>query len=294
MPELPEVETVRRGLEPAMEGARFDKVDVHRGDLRWPLPKDFAQRLRGKTVTGLGRRAKYLLADLSSGDVLLMHLGMSGSFHVFRNAGGDKPLGRYHHERARHATHDHVVFHMSSGAIVTFNDPRRFGFMKIVARGKLDAEPLLRRLGPEPLGKGFDAGMLARACKGKKTSLKAALSDQIVVAGLGNIYVCEALHRARLSPKRAAATIATRKGEANDRAERLVDGIKAVLNDAIKAGGSSLRDHKRTDGDLGLFQHHFRVYDREGARCPAPGCRGTIKRVLQNGRSTFYCPVCQK
>ena len=294
MPELPEVETVRRGLEPAMEGARFDKVDVHRGDLRWPLPKDFAQRLRGKTVTGLGRRAKYLLADLSSGDVLLMHLGMSGSFHVFRNAGGDKPLGSYHHERARHATHDHVVFHMSSGAIVTFNDPRRFGFMKIVARGKLDAEPLLRRLGPEPLGKGFDAGMLARACKGKKTSLKAALSDQIVVAGLGNIYVCEALHRARLSPKRAAATIATRKGEANDRAERLVDGIKAVLNDAIKAGGSSLRDHKRTDGDLGLFQHHFRVYDREGARCPAPGCRGTIKRVLQNGRSTFYCPVCQK
>jgi formamidopyrimidine-DNA glycosylase len=294
MPELPEVETVRRGLEPAMEGARFDKVDVHRGDLRWPLPKDFAQRLRGKTVTGLGRRAKYLLADLSSGDVLLMHLGMSGSFHVFRNAGGDKPLGRYHHERARHATHDHVVFHMSSGAIVTFNDPRRFGFMKIVARGKLDAEPLLRRLGPEPLGKGFDAGMLARACKGKKTSLKAALSDQIVVAGLGNIYVCEALHRARLSPKRAAATIATRKGEANDRAERLVDGIKAVLNDAIKAGGSSLRDHKRTDGDLGLFQHHFRVYDREGARCPTPGCRGTIRRVLQNGRSTFYCPVCQK
>jgi formamidopyrimidine-DNA glycosylase len=294
MPELPEVETVRRGLEPAMEGARFDKVDVHRGDLRWPLPKDFAQRLRGKTVTGLGRRAKYLLADLSSGDVLLMHLGMSGSFHVFRNAGGDKPLGRYHHERARHATHDHVVFHMSSGAIVTFNDPRRFGFMKIVARGKLDAEPLLRRLGPEPLGKGFDAGMLARACKGKKTSLKAALSDQIVVAGLGNIYVCEALHRARLSPKRAAATIATRKGEANDRAERLVDGIKAVLNDAIKAGGSSLRDHKRTDGDLGLFQHHFRVYDREGARCPTPGCPGTIKRVLQNGRSTFYCPVCQK
>ena len=294
MPELPEVETVRRGLEPAMEGARFDKVDVHRGDLRWPLPKDFAQRLRGKTVTGLGRRAKYLLADLSSGDVLLMHLGMSGSFHVFRNAGGDKPLGRYHHERARHATHDHVVFHMSSGAIVTFNDPRRFGFMKIVARGKLDAEPLLRRLGPEPLGNGFDAGMLARACKGKKTSLKAALSDQIVVAGLGNIYVCEALHRARLSPKRAAATIATRKGEANDRAERLVDGIKAVLNDAIKAGGSSLRDHKRTDGDLGLFQHHFRVYDREGARCPTPGCPGTIKRVLQNGRSTFYCPVCQK
>src|SRR5208282_3602811 len=192
MPELPEVETVRRGLEPAMEGARFTKVEVHRGDLRWPLPKDFKERLQGKTVTGLGRRAKYLLADLSSGDVLLMHLGMSGSFHVFRSAGdktGDKAIGRYHHERAKHRAHDHVVFHMSSGAIVTFNDPRRFGSMKIVARVKLDAEPLLNRLGPEPLGNAFDAAMLARACAGKKTSLKAALLDQTIVAGLGNIYV---------------------------------------------------------------------------------------------------------
>jgi formamidopyrimidine-DNA glycosylase len=293
MPELPEVETVRRGLAPAMEGVRFAKVDVHRGDLRWPLPKDFAQRLEGTTVTGIGRRAKYLLADLSSGDVLLMHLGMSGSFHVFRG-GGDKKLGRYHHERAQHAAHDHVVFHMSSGAIVTFNDPRRFGSMKIVAREKLDAEPLLARLGPEPLGNAFDAAMLARACKGKKTSLKAALSDQRVVAGLGNIYVCEALHRARLSPKRMAATIASKTGAPNDHAERLVEGIKAVLNDAIKAGGSSLRDHKLTDGELGMFQHRFRVYDREGEKCPTPGCRGTVKRIVQNGRSTFYCPVCQK
>ena len=183
---------------------------------------------------------------------------------------------------------------MSSGAIVTFNDPRRFGSMKIVERGKLDAEPLLNRLGPEPLGNAFDAAMLAGACAGKKTSLKAALLDQTIVAGLGNIYVCEALHRARLSPKRMASTIATKAGAPNDRAERLVDGIKAVLNDAIKAGGSSLRDHKRTDGDLGLFQHHFRVYDREGEQCPTPGCRGTVKRIVQNGRSTFYCPVCQK
>src|SRR5271155_3852813 len=188
MPELPEVETVRRGLEPAMEGARFTKVEVHRGDLRWPLPKGFSQRLEAKTVTGLGRRAKYLLADLSSGDVLLMHLGMSGSFHVFRGGGTNK-LGRYHHERAQHAAHDHVVFHMSSGAIVTFNDPRRFGSMKIVARDKLDDEPQLRALGPEPLGNEFDAAMLARACNGKKTSLKAALLDQRIVAGLGNIYV---------------------------------------------------------------------------------------------------------
>jgi formamidopyrimidine-DNA glycosylase len=293
MPELPEVETVRRGLEPAMQGARFAKVEVHRGDLRWPLPKDFRERLQGKTVTGLGRRAKYLLADLSSGDVLLMHLGMSGSFHVFRNAGG-KALGRYHHERGQHAAHDHVVFHMSSGAIVTFNDPRRFGSMKIVARQKLEAEPLLNRLGPEPLGNAFDAAMLAILCRGKKTSLKAALSDQRVVAGLGNIYVCEALHRARLSPKRVASSIAGRTGAPNERAAHLVEGIKAVLRDAIEAGGSSLRDHKRPDGDLGAFQHHFRVYDREGEKCPTPGCRGTVRRIVQNGRSTFYCPVCQK
>jgi len=292
MPELPEVETVRRGLEPAMEGARFAKVEVHRGDLRWPLAKDFAARLEGKTVTGIGRRAKYLLTDLSSGDVLIMHLGMSGSFHVFHEA-GDKALGRYYHERAQRTAHDHVVFHMSSGAVVTFNDPRRFGSMKIVPRTKLDAEPLLAGLGPEPLGNAFDAAMLARACKGKKTSLKAALLDQRVVAGLGNIYVCEALHRARLSPKRRASTIATRSGAPHERAERLVEGIKAVLKDAIKDGGSSLRDHKRTDGGLGMFQHHFRVYDREGEPCRTPGCGGKVKRITQNGRSTFYCPSCQ-
>jgi formamidopyrimidine-DNA glycosylase len=293
MPELPEVEMVRRGLAPAMEGAQFVKVEVRRGDLRWPLPRDFARRLHGQSVIGLGRRAKYLLADLSSGDVLLMHLGMSGSFHVFQKAGGEK-LGAYYHERKRHLAHDHVVFHMSSGNVVTFNDPRRFGSMKIVARAKLDAEPLLARLGPEPLGNAFDAALLAQACRGKKTSLKAALSDQRVVAGLGNIYVCEALHRARLKPTRMAATIADRSGAPNDRAERLVEGIKAVLNEAIKDGGSTLRDHKLTDGELGMFQHHFRVYDREGEKCRTPGCRGTIKRMLQNGRSTFYCPVCQK
>jgi len=244
-------------------------------------------------VTGLGRRAKYLLADLSSGDVLLMHLGMSGSFHVFRHD-SDKSLGRYYHQRAQHAAHDHVVFHMSSGAIVTFNDPRRFGSMKIVPRRKLDDEKLLKRLGPEPLGNEFDAAMLARACAGKKTSLKAALSDQRVVAGLGNIYVCEALYRARLSPKRIAATIADKAGAPNERAERLVEGIKAVLNEAIKDGGSTLRDHKLTDGELGMFQHNFRVYDREGEKCRTPGCRGVVKRIVQNGRSTFYCPVCQK
>ena len=300
MPELPEVETVRRGLQPAMEGARFTKVEVHRRDLRWPLPKDFAARLEGKTVTGMGRRAKYLLADLSSGDVLLMHLGMSGSFYVFDEKGGRAEgakggtAGHYYHERSQHVAHDHVIFHMSSGAVATFNDPRRFGFMKIVARSKLDAEPLLNRLGPEPLGNEFDAAMLARACQGKKTSLKAALLDQRVVAGLGNIYVCEALFRARLSPQRMASTIASRSGAPNERAECLVEAIKAVLNDAIKAGGSSLRDHRLTDGELGMFQHHFRVYDREGEKCPTPGCKGTIKRIVQNGRSTFFCPKCQK
>ena len=293
MPELPEVETVRRGLAPVMEGARFRKVEARRRDLRWPLGRNFAQRLEGQIVTGLGRRAKYLLADLSSGDVLLMHLGMSGSFHVFQDH-ADHTLARYYHERAPHAAHDHVVFHMSSGAVVTFNDPRRFGSMKIVPRAKLDDEPLLSGLGPEPLGNEFDAAMLARACKGKKTALKAALLDQRVVAGLGNIYVCEALYRARLSPKRIVATIAGKDGAPNERAQRLVEAIKAVLNDAIKAGGSSLRDHRRTDQTLGDFQHHFRVYDRTGEPCPAPGCKGRVKRIVQSGRSTFFCPLCQK
>jgi formamidopyrimidine-DNA glycosylase len=291
MPELPEVETVRLGLAPAMEGARFKQIEVRRRDLRWPLPKDFAKRLQGQKVEGLGRRAKYLLADLSSGEVLLMHLGMSGSFQLRRN--GEEVLGdpRYF-ERAKDAKHDHVVFHMGNGATITFNDPRRFGSMKLVPRAKLDTEPLLRKIGPEPLGNEFDAAMLAKACAGKKTSLKAALSDQRVVAGLGNIYVCEALFRARLSPKRQASTIADRAGEPNERAKALVEAIRAVLNDAIKAGGSSLRDHRRTDGSLGDFQHNFQVYDREGEPCPH--CKGKIKRIVQTGRSTFYCPACQK
>ena len=293
MPELPEVETVRRGLQPVMEGARFTKVEAHRGDLRWPLSKDFVARLEGKTVEGLGRRAKYLLADLSSGEVLLMHLGMSGSFRVAK-ARSKRTPGGYYHDRSANAVHDHVVFHMSSGARISFNDPRRFGMMKLVPRAQLDQEPLLRALGPEPLGNEFDAALLARACKGKKTSLKAALSDQKVVAGLGNIYVCEALHRALLSPKRRASTIATKSGASNERAQTLVEAIKAVLKDAIAAGGSSLRDHRRTDGQLGDFQHNFRVYDREGQPCPTPGCGGTIKRMVQTGRSTFFCPVCQK
>ena len=287
MPELPEVETVRRGLAPAMEGARIDKTEVRHRGLRWPIAKDFEKRLAGQTVTSVGRRAKYLIVDLSSGDVLVMHLGMSGSFRV-----NDGKIAKYHHEKSKSEAHDHVVFHLSNGSIITFNDPRRFGSMKLVPRTKIDEEPLLRSIGPEPLGNEFDAAMLAKAVAGKKTSLKAALLDQRVVAGLGNIYVCEALFRARLSPQRQASTIADRKGQPNQHAVALVDAIKAVLHDAIKAGGSSLRDHRRADGSLGDFQHNFLVYDREGQPCP--GATGTVKRIVQNGRSTFYCPACQK
>jgi formamidopyrimidine-DNA glycosylase len=293
MPELPEVETVRRGLQPVMEGERIVKAEARRKDLRFPFQKDFVARLTGQTVTSLGRRAKYLMADLASGDVLLMHLGMSGSFRVIEDEDTKTP-GKFHHPRSGDRAHDHVVFHMSSGAAIVFNDPRRFGYMKIIARRALDDEPLLSGLGPEPLGNEFDAAMLARSCASKKTSLKAALLDQRVVAGLGNIYVCEALFRSHLSPRRLAATLATKKAEPTDHAKRLVDAIHAVLNQAIKAGGSSLRDHRQTSGELGYFQHSFQVYDREGEKCRTDGCSGIVKRFTQNGRSTFWCPKCQK
>jgi formamidopyrimidine-DNA glycosylase len=293
MPELPEVETVRRGLQPVMEGERIVKAEARRKDLRFPFQKDFVARLTGQTVTSLGRRAKYLMADLASGDVLLMHLGMSGSFRVIEDEDTKTP-GKFHHPRSGDRAHDHVVFHMSSGAAIVFNDPRRFGYMKIIARRALEDEPLLSGLGPEPLGNEFDAAMLARSCASKKTSLKAALLDQRVVAGLGNIYVCEALFRSHLSPRRLAATLATKKAEPTDHAKRLVDAIHAVLNQAIKAGGSSLRDHRQTSGELGYFQHSFQVYDREGEKCQTAGCGGIVRRFTQNGRSTFWCPKCQK
>jgi len=293
MPELPEVETVRRGLQPVMEGHRIARVETRRGDLRFPLQADFVRRLDGQIVTGLGRRAKYLLCDLASGDVLVMHLGMSGSFRVVAAEGATTP-GAFHHPRGDARAHDHVVFYMASGPTILFNDPRRFGYMKIVARSALEREPLLKGLGPEPLGNEFDAAVLADACAGKKTSLKAALLDQRVVAGIGNIYACEALHRARLSPRRSAATLATRGRAPTDHARRLVTAIRAVLNDAIAAGGSSLRDHRQTNGELGYFQKSFRVYDREGEKCSTPKCKGKVRRFTQNGRSTFWCPVCQK
>jgi formamidopyrimidine-DNA glycosylase len=293
MPELPEVETVRRGLQPVMEGARFVRVEARRPDLRFPFPKNFAARLEGQRVSGIGRRAKYLLADISSGEVLLMHLGMSGSFHVLHESDASTP-GDFRYERGKLSAHDHVIFHMSNGAVITFNDPRRFGYMKLIRRDALSQEPMIEALGPEPLGNAFDGAMLAAACSGKKTSLKAALADQKVVAGLGNIYVCEALHRAQLSPRRKASTIALQSGAPRPSAHALAGAIKAVLNDAIRAGGSSLRDHRQTDGDLGYFQHAFRVYDRAGTKCPTPKCRGTIKRIVQGTRSTFFCPACQK
>jgi formamidopyrimidine-DNA glycosylase len=287
VPELPEVETVRRGLQPVMEGEKIARVEARRGDLRFPLQKDFLARLDGQIVTGLGRRAKYILADLSSGDVLLMHLGMSGSFRVAESANGQQP-GAFHYPRSEDRTHDHIVFHMASGATVSFNDPRRFGYMKIVRRTEMEQEPFLKGLGPEPLGNEFDAAMLARACAGKKANLKAALLDQRVVAGLGNISAAEALHRARLSPRRAASTIATPTGLPRDSAHRLAAAIKRVLTAAI----DRVAAENAPGGEYRASR--FRVYDREGAKCPTTGCGGTIRRFDQAGRSTFYCPRCQR
>jgi formamidopyrimidine-DNA glycosylase len=269
VPELPEVEYVRRRLRRVMEDARIERVLTRRPDLRYPLPGDFAARLEGQTVRALTRRGKYLLAELSSGDTLLMHLGMTGSFRVSRPGREPEPI-----------THDHVVFLMSSGASVVFNDPRRFGFMKLLDAGDSESGPAL---GPEPLAREFVASVLADALKRRKTSLKAALSDQRVVSGLGNIYVSEALHRARLSPKRRASTLVTRSGGPRPEAVALVDAIKAVLEDAIA------RSHRPYGDD-----DRFRVYDREGKKCPRRGCPGMIKRIVQAGRSTFFCPVCQK
>jgi formamidopyrimidine-DNA glycosylase len=286
MPELPEVETARRGLMAAMQGARFLSVEARRPDLRWPFPARFAARLTGVTVESLERRGKYLLAGLSSGDTLIMHLGMSGSFRV--SNGVDARLPGTAHD----AGHDHVVFVMSSGATVTFNDPRRFGFMLLAARGELGTHKLMRAIGPEPLDAGFDGTALACACAHTKVNLKSALINQKVVAGLGNIYACEALNRARLSPRRKASSLRGRAGAA--RARALAAAIKTVLTDAIEAGGSTLRDHRRPDGELGRFQHRFRVYDRSGEPCLNRGCKGIIRRITQNGRSTFFCPVCQR
>ena len=274
MPELPEVETVRRGLIGPLEGHVLARVQQNRPDLRWPLPADFAGRLTGRRVERLDRRAKFILARLDDGEVWITHLGMSGRMLLSRD--GATPPG----------PHDHIVIETDGGDIVTFNDVRRFGMMDLVPEDGLSEHFLLRDLGPEPLGNAFNDEVLSAALAGRKTPIKAALLDQKVVAGLGNIYVCEALHRAGISPKRLARSVAGK------RASRLVPAIREVLNQAIAAGGSSLRDYVQTSGELGYFQHNFAVYGREGEPCR--NCGKPVKRIVQSGRSTFYCGACQR
>jgi formamidopyrimidine-DNA glycosylase len=282
MPELPEVETVRRGLEPILVGNEFARVEQRRPDLRFPLPQRFAERLSGRKVEALDRRAKYLLAQLDDGEVLVMHLGMTGRFSI--NGAAMTPPPK----------HEHIVFHLGDGTQVRYSDARRFGYMDLIPRGSLDSHALFKRLGVEPLSPAFTPQWLAMRLKGKATSIKAALVDQRLIAGLGNIYACEALFRARISPMRLAGTLATKSGKPTKQTEALVAAVKAVLEDAIRAGGSSLRDYKRADGRLGRFQHRFKVYGREGKPCARKGCGGTVRRIVQGGRSTFYCPTCQR
>ncbi len=292
MPELPEVETVCRGLAPAMVGAVIDGVERRRENLRFPFPDNFVARLSGRRIEGLARRAKYLLADLDDGTVLVMHLGMSGSFRIETSEGASTP-GVFVHPRGPAGTHDHVVFHLSNGTAIVYNDPRRFGFMDLIPRASLGEHPLFAGIGIEPLGNELNGEALSRLFAGKAAPLKAALLDQRLVAGLGNIYVCESLHRAHLSPRRKAGTISPKKG-GSPRAALLAQVIRDVLEEAVAAGGSSLRDHRQTDGTLGYFQHTFRVYDREGEPCLNPGCGSIVRRIVQSGRSTFYCSTCQK
>jgi formamidopyrimidine-DNA glycosylase len=333
MPELPEVETVRSGLEPVMRGRSFVRVEQRRKDLRFPLPERFAARLTGRRVLRLGRRAKYILVHLDQDEVLAVHLGMTGRFVVSLPARLDVPsplvgegqgggfsrtsgvgvpptpnpspqgggesarrfgIGEFVYEHGKDAKHDHLVFTMSGGAVVTYNDARRFGYMTLIPEGKLANDAFFAGLGVEPLSDGLKAAYLAKRALGRKADLKAFLMDQRIVAGLGNIYVCEALFRAGLDPWKPASRLATRTGKPTPAAERLAAEIKAVLSDAIRAGGSTLRDYKRADGTSGRFQNEFAVYGREGEPCARPGCRGTARRKVQGGRSTFYCPACQR
>ena len=311
MPELPEVETVRQGLEPFLVGKAFARVEQRRPDLRFPLPKEFAKRLTGRKVEALQRRAKYLLARLDNGEVLVMHFGMTGRFSIDvaprkkRSAGKgaaasqgleDAPLvpGEFVHAEELAPKHEHIVFHLGDGTALRYHDVRRFGFMDLIPAAHLEDHAHFRGLGVEPLRPAFTPEWLAQRLKGKTTSIKAALIDQRLIAGIGNIYACEALHRAGISPLRKAGSLATKSGKSTEKTEALAASVRAVLEAAIKAGGSSLRDYKRADGRLGRFQHRFRTYDREGKPCPRKGCGGTIRRVVQGGRSTFYCPACQR
>jgi formamidopyrimidine-DNA glycosylase len=285
VPELPEVETVRRGLAPVLEGARLVRVDVRRPDLRFPFPPDFAGRLKGRRVSALRRRAKYLVAELDDGIAWVSHLGMTGRWTI---VGAAHQPGAMYYERSPNPAHTHVVVETEAGARLEFNDPRRFGYMDLAPLAEIDRHPMFAGLGPEPLGNGFSSAHLASVFAAKKTTVKAALLDQSVVAGLGNIYVCEALHRAGIAPSRAAGRIAPARLEA------LAREVRAVLEEAIAAGGSSIIDYAGTDGARGAFQERFRVYDREGEACTRLGCSGSVRRVVQAGRSSFYCPRCQR
>ncbi|WP_062114483.1 bifunctional DNA-formamidopyrimidine glycosylase/DNA-(apurinic or apyrimidinic site) lyase [Aureimonas sp. AU40] len=302
MPELPEVETVRRGLQPVMEGARIERVEARRPDLRFPLPERLAERIEGRRIESLSRRAKYLLADLEGGLVLAMHLGMSGSFRI-ETAEGDgaaAPVAgaAFHLARSEDRLHDHVIFHLArpegGPARIVFNDPRRFGYMTLVPKAEMADHPHFRALGLEPTGNALSGADLAPRFRGKAAPLKAALLDQTIIAGLGNIYVCEALWRARLSPRREAGSIVKKDGTATQRLDTLALHIRETIADAIEAGGSTLRDYRQADGSLGYFQHRFNVYDREGEPCRHETCRGIVQRIVQSGRSTFFCPVCQR
>ena len=297
MPELPEVETVRRGLEPALVGRRVKSVRLNRPDLRFPFPAQLAETVSGKCVTALRRRAKYILIELESGHALLVHLGMTGRFTVWPPDGAARNLGEFYYvEQAGHAgdgAHDHVVIDLDDGARVVYTDPRRFGFMDLVEPDGTDHNRFLAGLGVEPLGNELHADFLSTALAGRRSPLKAALLDQRIVAGLGNIYVCEALYRAGLSPKRLSGSIVRKRGP-SPRIEPLVHAIRSVIAEAIEAGGSTLRDYAHTDGSAGDFQQRFDVYDREGEACRTPGCTSRIRRIVQSGRSSFYCPTCQR
>lgn len=300
MPELPEVETVRRGLQPFMEGARVIAVAQNRADLRFPFPERFVERLTGRHIEALGRRAKYLTMHLDDGLTLISHLGMSGSFRIEAEDASDvseDTPGVFHLDRSKSSAHDHVVLSLErkngAKARIIYNDPRRFGFMLFAESGVLDAHPLLSGLGTEPTGNLLSGELLAALFAGRKTPLKAALLDQRLIAGLGNIYVCEALWRAGLSPVRAAGSIVGAAGGGTVQTQVLAEAIRSVIADAIAAGGSSLRDYVQADGALGYFQHSFSVYGREGEPCRRSGCGGTVERIVQSGRSTFFCASCQ-
>lgn len=294
MPELPEVETVRTALEPAMTGRCFARVQQRRPNLRFPFPEKFVTRLEGQSVLAVRRRAKYLVIDLSDGESLIVHLGMSGRMTVTPPGGGAHATAPFHQTTPGDTitddlqTHDHVVFDLDDGTRIVFNDHRRFGLMDLADTAELESYKFFVKMGPEPLGNAFSESHMDQALAGKSTPIKAALLDQRVVAGLGNIYVCEALYRSGISPKRLARTIPGK------RVTRLVPVVRDVLRDAIAAGGSSLRDYAHTDGSLGYFQHTFSVYDREGEPCKTEGCAGTVRRIVQSGRSTFYCSRCQR